>query len=67
LRFPSTVMTFGPGVAPVVCTETDTATAFLDDQRAVRSYQDKHAVLDGLALSVERSREVFLSRAEVYR
>jgi len=66
LRHPSTVMTFGGGSTPLAFTETDTATVFLDDDSAVQACLDKHAVLDGLALSADRSHETFVRWADGY-
>ena len=56
LLHPSTLLTFGTGMKPLVVSETDAATVFADDEQAVKAHQRKHAALSTLALSVERSR-----------
>lgn len=66
LRHPATVLTFDKDVTALAFAEIDAATVFLDDDRAVKAYQDKHAVLDGLALDTGRSHETLIRWAEVY-
>lgn len=44
--------------APVAYVELDVATAFIDDPTAVRAYQEKFEVLDGLALDARQSRRL---------
>jgi hypothetical protein len=66
LRTPSTLMTFTKNAKPVAYAETDLATVFLEEEGAIRFYEEKQEVLDALALSAEESREVFTHWANVY-
>ncbi|WP_199442348.1 helix-turn-helix domain-containing protein [Umezawaea beigongshangensis] len=59
------LMTFDE-VGPVAYVETDVATLFVDDRRAVEFYHRKQAALSELALDAEQSRSVFAHWADVY-
>ncbi|MFT7841114.1 helix-turn-helix transcriptional regulator [Saccharothrix sp. BKS2] len=50
---------------PVAYVELDVATAFIDDETAVRAYQEKFEVLDRLALDARQSRWLIAQRASV--
>ncbi|MCS7478407.1 helix-turn-helix domain-containing protein [Umezawaea endophytica] len=66
LRYPSALMTFTRHAKPVAYAESDLTTVFLEEEGALAFYRDKHAVLDGLALSEEESHDVFTHWANVY-
>jgi hypothetical protein len=59
-------MTFAKPVNPVTYAETDTATLFIEDHRAIETYRRKEKALAGLALDAEQSRSVFAHWAGVY-
>jgi hypothetical protein len=66
LRYPSALMTFTRHAKPVAYAESDLTTVFLEEERAIAFYREKHSVLDALALSTEESHEVFTHWANVY-
>ncbi len=66
LRYPSALMTFNRNAKPVAYAESDLTTVFLEEERAIAFYEEKQSVLDALALSTEKSHEVFTHWANVY-
>jgi hypothetical protein len=61
----SVLMTFDEA-KPVAYAETDAATLFLEEDKAVQLHHHKQSVLDDLALDAGRSRSVFAHWADVY-
>lgn len=66
LRAPATLLTFPEPDSPVVYVETDMATVFHDDPVVVPAYQLKLARFSRLALSAEKSRDLFARLADRY-
>ncbi|HWO68650.1 MAG TPA: DUF5753 domain-containing protein, partial [Umezawaea sp.] len=60
------LMTFGNPISPVAYSETDVATLFTEDRKAVEVYQRKQRALTERALDAEQSRSVFAHWADVY-
>jgi len=66
LRGPFSLMGFAQPVKPVAYAETDSATLFIEEERAIRTYERKRKALAALALDAEQSRSVFAHWAGVY-
>jgi len=66
LRHASTYLTFAEPLKPLAYAETDNATVFIDEAKAIEEQRQKFALLDQLALDIEQSRKMFEHWAGVY-
>ncbi|MEU5690967.1 helix-turn-helix transcriptional regulator [Actinosynnema sp. NPDC020468] len=66
VRSPFNLMTFDTPIDPVACAETDTASLFIDDRDAIKTYKRHQKLLARIALSAEQSRAVFAYWADIY-